>query len=92
MNGVLGDVAGQAGTSRIGDDRVEKAAVVADVEDGRIFRHVFLADDGQADAGKNLNDLERPLHHAQPRHVGGVLVLFGKQPCRGEDGDAACQI
>lgn len=57
----LGHIAGETRYADIGNQDVEVASVVSDVQDGFVLGHIFLADHSHSGTGKEQNHPEGPF-------------------------------
>ena len=69
----------------VGDDDIEEAPVISDIEDRNVLRHMFLADDRYFCSCQPLDQPEYELNDMKRAFVTKLRVLFSDEPFHHKD-------
>ena len=85
----LGHIAGETRYADIGDQDVEVASVVSDVEHGSILGDILRSPDTDICAGKKKAHAEGPFHNGKGASGFEIPVVFSDDPLSNQKRNAA---
>ena len=88
QNLYFGHIAGKPRYTDVGDEDIEIASVIPDIQHWLVFWNIFLADHGHSDAGKEENNTEGPLDDRQRAAVFQARIVFADDVFRQLDRQA----